>query len=440
MDDGQPAWARRIREERQRRLWSQKTCAARLRDAADDRTRAQLPSVENIQRRVRGHESGQHYPGDLYAELYCRAFGLTRESLFGTTTARPGREFPEIAAGGDIAALTTWITATNTTDDAIARIDLARADLAEAHTQLPPSCVLADVLGLHRQVQSLLQGGRQRTRQTRELFRIDADLLAHASLLFDDIQQAATAQKHGETAAICAEEAGCSPALAFSAQAKTARWRGAQLGRARGASLFARSADLAHAGFNCSPQLPVRVLLACQEASAAALLGDTKRAGHALHLAEDAAAALPDNDTGLSTWSCPMPRMALYTLSVALRFREPGEALRAARTADQAWASGAPWLHGVWALTRIGAATAHLMTGDLDAAAGELRPVLTLAPPLRIATITSYLTDMDNLLGQPRFRAIPAARDMRDTVAAFTAAAAPGAASVAVFSLHRGER
>ncbi len=45
-----------------------------------------------------------------------------------------------------------------------------------------------------RWVHALLVSGRQRTRQARELFRIDADLLAHASLLLDDIQRSATAK------------------------------------------------------------------------------------------------------------------------------------------------------------------------------------------------------------------------------------------------------
>jgi hypothetical protein len=88
-----PLWAARIREERAKRLWSQKLTAVRLRDAADEYTRARLPSIENIKRRVRGHESGQNHPGDLYIELYCRAFGLTREALFGSSPApRQGGE------------------------------------------------------------------------------------------------------------------------------------------------------------------------------------------------------------------------------------------------------------------------------------------------------------------------------------------------------------
>jgi hypothetical protein len=82
----------------------------------------------------------------------------------------------------------------------------------------------------------------------------------------------------------------------------------------------------------------------------------------------------------------------------------------------------------VWALVRIGAGTAHVMNGDLDAGAGQLDPVLTLAPPLRIATITRYLADMDALLAQPRFAATSAARDMRAHIRAFTASATPAVA------------
>jgi hypothetical protein len=59
-----PAWAVRLRNERTRRLWSQKVMAVRLRNAADEWTRAALPGVESIQRYVRDYEAGKHFPGD----------------------------------------------------------------------------------------------------------------------------------------------------------------------------------------------------------------------------------------------------------------------------------------------------------------------------------------------------------------------------------------
>jgi hypothetical protein len=422
-----PFWAARIRQERIKRLWSQKTTAVRLRDAADEYTRARLPSAENIQRRVRGHESGQNHPGDLYMELYCRAFGLTRAVLFGPSS-QPHTAGEVFGSEQDAAGLITWITASNTTDEAISRVDETRAALAEAHTRLPPGRVLADVFGLHHQVQELLHGGRQRSRQTRELFRIDADLLAHASLLLDDIQHSATALQHGAAAFLCAEEAGHNPAYALSAQAKTARWQGVRLGGRKGSPYFARSADLARQGFALSPPAPVRVLLANQEASASALLGDVARARRALRDAHDAASSPQAADSGLSTWSCPGPRQDLYALSVAIRLRDPGEALHAAARADARWAAGDPWLYGVWSLIRIGAAIAYVMKGDLDAASEQFEAVLTLAPAFRISTITSYLADMDSLLRQRRFAGAEKARDLRLQIAAFTTAASPAAA------------
>jgi hypothetical protein len=256
----------------------------------------------------------------------------------------------------------------------------------------------------------------------------DADLLAHASLLLDDIHHNATARAHGEAAALCAEEAEHSPAFALSAQAKTARWQGTQLGRHEGARCFARSADLARQGFEHSLHAPVRVLLAGQEASASALLGDAARARRALRDARDAASSPLTADSGLSTWSCPCPRLALYALSVAIRLRDPDEALRAADMADAAWASGDPWLYGVWSLVRIGAAIAYVMKGDLDAASGQFDAVLTLAPAFRIATITSYLADMETLLRQRRFVGSERARDLRERIAAFAMAASPAMA------------
>lgn len=350
--------------------------------------------------------------------------------LFGQSPATHARGASSIPAAQDATAFATWITASNTTDDAIGYIDETRVALAEAHTQLPPGRVLTDVLVLHRQVCSLMYGGRQRLRQARELFRIDADLLAHASLLLDDVHHGAAAKAHGDTAALCAEEAGCSPALVLSAQAKTARWQGTRLGRREGAQHFVQSANLARQGFECSPyHAPVRVLLASQEASASALLGDAARARRALRDAEDAASSTQVSDSGLSTWACPGPRQALYAMSVALRLRDPDEALCAAEIADAGWASGEPWLYGVWALVRIGSGTAYVMKGDLDAAAGQLSAVVTLAPAFRIATITSYLADLDMLLGQRRFARNEDAWELREQIRAFSDAASPAASA-----------
>ena len=67
------------------------------------------------------------------------------------------------------------------------------------------------------------------------------------------------------------------------------------------------------------------------------------------------------------------------------------------------------------------------MKGDVDAAASQLDGVLALAPAFRITAMTGYLADLDSRLTQRRFTAIAAARDLREQIAAFTAAANPSA-------------
>jgi len=83
----------------------------------------------------------------------------------------------------------------------------------------------------------------------------------------------------------------------------------------------------------------------------------------------------------------------------------------------------------VWSLVRAGAAIAYVMKGDIEAAAWQLGEVLTLAPAFRITTVTGYLADMNRRLAQRRFAAVGSAMELREQIAAFTAAAAPGITS-----------
>jgi hypothetical protein len=221
-----------------------------------------------------------------------------------------------------------------------------------------------------------------------------------------------------------ADEAGSSRALGLSAQAKSARWQGVRHGHGKGQRYYVLSADLARQGYECGSAGPARVLLANQEASAAALLGDVTRARQALRRAEQAAdGPFAHTDSGLSAWSCPRPRQALYSLSVAIRVGDADAALRAAELADAGWATGDPWLYGVWSLIRVGAGIAHVMKGDLDGAQSQLVPVLTLPPEFRIATITGYLADMDARLKQRRFARVVGAGDLREQIRIFRAGA-----------------
>lgn len=125
VDQPLPPWAVRLREERTSRLWSQKIAAVRLRAAADVETRAVLPAVSSIQRYIRDYEAGKHFPADLYAELYCRAFGLTRDVLFGDSSSTPAEsaDLEDLPTESQARSLTTWIAVTNISDERGNRAD-----------------------------------------------------------------------------------------------------------------------------------------------------------------------------------------------------------------------------------------------------------------------------------------------------------------------------
>jgi hypothetical protein len=342
-------------------------------------------------------------------------------TLFGLLLAeREQGQVPSLASSrlsvsDDVASMTAWITSSNTSDQAIEHIEQATIVLADLHAQLTARRVLADVLQLHYKTQALLLSGKQRLRQTRELIRIDSDLLAHASVLLGDLGQDQAARNYGKAALIGMHEAEASQAKACYALAKTARWQ----------HNYAEAADLALRGFDHGPVTPMSVQLAYYEANAAALAGDTSRAKTALARAEMFADARTGTDTGTSPWSFSPERQAIFALSVALHTGDADSALRAAVAADQGWAAGDPHIPGTWAQIRIGAAIAHLLKDSLDGAIEQVTPMLAMPPEFRIATVTGWLADLDRYLFGRRYGSSPAASCLRQQIRDFTANALP---------------
>lgn len=314
------------------------------------------------------------------------------------------------AAGGALEVM-AWIAGTNTSDDAVDEIVRAAAYLAEAHTRMAARAVLAEVLGVHQAVHALLRGGRQRLRQTRELLRTDAALLAHASLLLGDVGQYQAAREYGNAALLCAQEVEADEGIAWSVMAKTARWQ----------DRFAEAAELARRGFEVSGQMAVRAELAYREANAVALFGDALRARQALHRAELAAENLDDD--GTSVWSFPQGRRAIFALSVCVHTGDADAALRVAANADAWWNNGGAQVTATWAQVRAGSALAYLLKDSLDGAASQLAPVLELAPELRIETVTGWMDEISAMLADPRFSGSSLGGELRQQVREFCSSA-----------------
>jgi hypothetical protein len=311
----------------------------------------------------------------------------------------------------DVGALIAQLSDTGVNDDVIQQIERAAVFLAGSHTQAPARKMLSQVMQLHRRVRSLL-GGKLRLSQQRELYRIESLLLSHACLLFGDLDRNATAERYGDAALTYAREAESDQAMAMTVLAKTYRWQ----------ERLTESMEIARRGYECSPDVPIRIQLASQEANAAALLGDAPRARQSLARAEVGAESVTQ-DSGLSAWSFPVARQAVFAQSVATQIGDANGMLRAASLADSAWAAGQPMVAANWAQIRIGAASAHLMQDSLDGVIAEVEPVLALPPNMRVATVTAYTERLRERLKHSRYDGAAGVVELRDRLAQFSAEA-----------------
>jgi hypothetical protein len=98
----------------------------------------------------------------------------------------------------------------------------------------------------------------------------------------------------------------------------------------------------------------------------------------------EAAAESVEPDSGVSAWSFPVARQAIFALSVAIHTNDPDSALRASALAHSAWAAGVPQVSATGAQIQAGAGIAHLMKDSLDQTVQEVTPVLALPPEFRL--------------------------------------------------------
>lgn len=308
----------------------------------------------------------------------------------------------------DARGVISWIESSNTTQDMIEYLRSSTVKVAQEHAAQPPKMVIPQVLELHRMIQALLHGGKQRYRQTAELLRLDSEILAHLCQLLGDMHRDASAFEYARASIILADEVGVSASAAFSAQAQIARWRGR----------YGEAADLAAEGLKRSTPGPLRTLLAHQEANAAAIAGDSHRARRALDTSD---ATLESGGSAYSAWTCPPARQALYRIGVALNMGEPQEAIRQATEAEPMWQHERSKAFGTWAHFQISAARAHVLTGALEGAIEHVTPVLTMPQEFRISTLADNMITLDRLLASQRFSKSSAASSLREQIREFIA-------------------
>ncbi|GII52826.1 hypothetical protein Pth03_12150 [Planotetraspora thailandica] len=408
-----PAWAVRLRVEREERLWDIAEMARQLRHTAGN---ARLPDIETVSRMIKKWESGKHLPGERYQLLYSRALGIARTVLFETAPyqAQSVQEPVDVAGVADeIARMGAWAESSNVGEHTLAYHNDAVRRLARDYLQQPPLLILQRTATLAREVFRLLQNGHQRLDQTRELLITTAKICALMSWISGDLGQPAAAETHAGTAWGLAHQAGdpAAQALALSTRSKLAFWDGR----------LELAAQLARHGYDLSVNDTMKVFLACQEADAWQALGDIPRAREALRNAEAARENIDQPDSVGGVFSCGVARQCNYTAGVHLRAADPDGALRQTERGLDAYSHGEEWAYGTWGQIHIGMAMARIAKQQLDGAASALRPVLGLPAEQRLSTLATRLSHLGRVLEGPRFQTSTEARTLRSEIREYRA-------------------
>jgi hypothetical protein len=269
MTDDRPAWARRIRTEREVRGWSQSEAVRALRAHA---TR-ELPSHDSLVRRWKSWEAGEHEPDNFYKPLIARTFGTVTDAFFPRRGSRHG-DAEILAVSGmdtlDIISRLRQSDVNNATLDAL-RITVDR--LCSEYPHLSATQLADEGRQWLRRIAEL-QSHRLTLGQHRDILELAGRLALLVGCVEYDMGDRAAAEATRRAALDLGAEADSAEIRGW-AHEMTA-WFALTAGNYPGVVLAAR------AGTEIAGQHGVAVQLAAQEAKAWARMGDRRHVELAL--------------------------------------------------------------------------------------------------------------------------------------------------------------
>ncbi len=281
-------------------------------------------------------------------------------------------------------------------DDATATLSEQAGALALAYLHQPVAVMHGEALRVRAVAVTLL---RRQSRPTPDLVAVVArtsGVLAYAAL---DLGNPGAAMSHADLTLRCGQRMG-DPALQAWA-------RGTQSLIARFAGDYSTALAYAHAGLSAAGSGSGAVRLLCGVAQCSANLGDRDGARAALAAADRMRVAVRRDDPGVFGFS--LAKQLYYSASSLVWLSEPGdarEAIRAARSAVEVWASGPQAERSLddEALAHVYAATAAAQLADVDQADDWLEPILGLPEDRRISWIRKRMVRVADLLSTRRLR------------------------------------
>ncbi|MEU7158509.1 hypothetical protein [Streptomyces chrestomyceticus] len=288
-------------------------------------------------------------------------------------------------------------------------------DLAARYTRVPLAEVLDDLTETQEQTFTLLEGGRARPSQTRDLYLLSALTSGMYAKACHDLGDPASAMMHVRAASVCATKADHTPMEAWVAGLKSliTYWAG----EPSRALHFARSAATTAQGQRGS----VSVWAASLEARAAALLGDQEAVRQANRRATELREFCEPDDLDALGGLLEFPKIRQDYYEVeAKALLGHGDARLVTQAEETVHGYSDPndphWAFGDAAGAQTNLALARLYTSEMDGALEAVRPVLDLPVRQRNAGIIHSINRVASQLNTGYGRDSVAARELREEI------------------------
>ncbi|MFJ3601031.1 hypothetical protein ACIPRU_31665 [Streptomyces sp. NPDC090126] len=301
--------------------------------------------------------------------------------------------------------------------------------ITEQYPRVPLPMVFDDLAAAQSDAFRLIEGGRARPSQMRQLHVLATLLSWHMAKACHDLGDESSAMMHARAAGVSAEQAEhpALSALVHGLKSLISYWSG----RGEDALFHARrgAAEYQQVHGTVSAWLP------SLEARAAALLGDAAGAAAAVEQAARRREAVEPDDLdelgGLLTF--PAEKELYYRVETQVLLGQGATGTATGAAAEQAVAAfsdpDAPyWAFGDEAGARCNLAVVRLHDDELDGTVDALRPVLDLPPAQRNRGIVVSAQRVHRALGHSPARTSHLARELREEIAQYAPATPPASA------------
>ncbi|WP_027342835.1 hypothetical protein [Hamadaea tsunoensis] len=282
-DDDRPAWAQRIRAERQTRRWSQSD-AVRALQAHSEKP---LPEAASLARNWKRWEAGDSEPDDFYKSLIAKTFGTVTAAIFPRPSHRSGDDELLHGTGMDTLELLSRVRASDVSQATLDALRITADRLCCEYPYMPSGQLLVEGQAWLRRITGLLDR-RLTLAQHEEILSLAGWVALLLGCVEYDMGQRHQAEGTRKAALSLGQEAGNLDIQGWAHEMRA--WYALTQGDLRGVIAAADT------GILIAPGRSVAVQLAAQKAKAWARIGDRRQVELALEEGREVLETLPYPD------------------------------------------------------------------------------------------------------------------------------------------------